>query len=105
MATKNREEWLNKFYEGNFFVKGWNHHTKEVLKIVPPDEKEHVRELLDNLGNRIGPEWARENDIRRINNSMLKKWGNDLHTARRQGPDAVMEAIHSIESEADSILA
>jgi hypothetical protein len=105
MTTKNKEKWLLKFYEGSFLVKGWNHYTNEVLKIVPPDNKDHVKRLLDSLGEKIGSEWARDNKVRKINSTKLKQWGDELQKAKKQGPDAIMETIHLIESEVDSLLA
>ena len=105
MTTGKKEDWLLKFYEGSFLVKGWNHYTNEVLKIVSPDNKDHVKGLLDSLGGKTGSEWARDNKVRKINSTKLKQWGDDLQSAVKKGPDAIMETIHLIESEVDSILA
>jgi hypothetical protein len=105
MITASEQEWFRKFYEGTFLIKGWKDRMEELLEKVPPDDREHIRGLLDNLGKKIGSEWAKDNKIRKIDSAMLKHWGNDLNTAGNEGPDALIEKIRLLDSKADNILA
>jgi hypothetical protein len=104
MITKKEEEWFKKFYEGTVFVKGWKYHMNDMLQKVPADEKEKIRGLLDDFGKKIGYEWAKDNNVRKIDTATLQKWGNDLRTAGEKGPEALIEKISLLDSAADSIL-
>lgn len=104
MTTKNEDEWLRKFYNGTFLVKGWRHHMEEMLKSVPSDKKEQIGCLLDDLGRKIGTEWAKDNNIRKIDTSMLKQWGDDLRAHADKGPDSLVAKIRLINDDVDNIL-
>ena len=90
MGTKDEEEWFHKFYEGTFLIKGWRSRMKELLQPFPSAEKEEMRGLLDNLGEKIGREWAKNNRVRRVDTPLLQKWGQDLTNAKRKGPDVLV---------------
>ena len=104
MATNDEKGWFKKFYEGTLFVKGWKHHMHEMLRQAPPGEKEKIRELLESLGKKIGYEWAKDNEIRKINTAMLQQWGNDLHKATKNGTDTLIAKLHSLDREVDDLL-
>ena len=104
MGTKKEEEWFEKFYDGTVFVQGWKYHMNDMLKMVPADKKEMIRGLLDDFGKKIGYEWAKDNNVRKIDTAMLQKWGDDLRTAGDKGLEALIEKISLLDSEADSIL-
>lgn len=105
MGTKDEEEWFRKFYEGTFLIKGWRSRMKELLELFSPDEIEEMRGLLDNLGEKIGREWARDNRVRRVDTPLLQEWGQDLKNAKRKGPDVLAEAIRNLDTEVDDLLA
>ena len=105
MGTEDEEEWFRKFYEGTFLIKGWRSRMKELLQPFPPAERDQIRDLLDNLGERIGREWARDNRVRRVDTPLLQKWGQDLSSARRKGPDVLAETIRNLDTEVDDLLA
>lgn len=104
MNGKNEQEWLIKFYEGTFLVKGWTARIKEILHDVPWEHKEEIEIALTGLGEKIGQEWAKDNDIRRIDSDMLRKWGEELRSVRKKGNAVLKETIRKIDSEADSII-
>src|SRR5215467_7528260 len=56
----------------------WGEIMQRLLVNVPADRKEKLRTRLILLGQRIGYEWAKENDVRRINNDHIKAWSADL---------------------------
>ena len=77
----------------------WGEITQRLLAMVPAQRRErfHVRLVL--LGRSIGYEWAKENNIRRINNDHIQSWSSDL---KRTG-DAE-QSIGRIESDARALL-
>ncbi len=103
MSAKDEREWFKKFYEGTFLVKGWKIRMKEILQSVRPDGKGEIRSSLEILGEKIGREWAKENDVRRIGTPMLQKWGEQLNTAKRD-PAGLEKKIREIDAEVDKIL-
>jgi hypothetical protein len=105
MALKDEQEWFRKFYEGTFLIKGWKHRMKELLQAVPESDRERVKDLLENLGQKIGREWARENRLRRIDTPTLQKWGDNLRSAKRKGPTVLVEQIRKLDAEVDGIIA
>jgi len=104
MNGKDEQEWLKKFYEGTFLVKGWTGRMKEILHDVPPEHKKETEKALACLGEKIGMEWAKDNDIRRIDSDMLQKWGEELRSVRKKGNTVLGETIRKIDSEVDKIL-
>ena len=105
MANKDRQEWYKKFYEGTFFVKGWKARMNEILRGLPPGERGNMSNLLEDLGKKIAMEWARENDVRKIDTFQLQKWGRDLQNARREGPKALADQIRRLNDEVEKMLA
>ncbi|CAB1076513.1 hypothetical protein D1AOALGA4SA_4309 [Olavius algarvensis Delta 1 endosymbiont] len=104
MTTKEEQQWFRKFYEGTFLVKGWQSRMEEVLQAVPDSDKDTVEELLSNLGEKIGREWARENRVRRINTAMIQNWGEDLRRFKKKGADVLTEELRRLDAEVDKIL-
>ena len=105
MGTRDEEEWFRKFYDGTFLIKGWKSRMKEVLQPFSPAEREKMSAPLDNLGEKIGREWAKDNKVRRVDTPMLQKWGKDLQEARDKGPDVLVETIRKLDTEVDNLLA
>ncbi len=104
MAVKNEEEWFRKFYEGTFLIKGWKRRMRELLRAIPASDREAMADLLADLGERIGREWAREDRVRRIDTKKLQKWGENLRVARRKGPAVLVDEIHKLDGEVKNIL-
>lgn len=105
MATKNQQEWFKKFYEGTFLIKGWKARIEEILKAFPPDKKEEMRDKLEKLGKKIGMEWARENEVRKIDTPQLQRWGDGLKKAKSKGAEALAQHIEQLNEEVDQRLA
>ena len=105
MANKDQQGWYKKFYEGTFLVKGWKSRMNDVLKGLPPKDKGEMGELLETLGKKIGMEWARDNDVRRIDTAQLQQWGKDLQNASQKGSEALADQIQQLHGEVDKKLA
>lgn len=104
MLFGNEKQWLRRFYEGSFAVKGWNHYSKEILRAVPESDKQNVSELLSDLGEKIGKEWSRENGVRKIDTPMLKQWGGRLKACKGSEPSVLLDEIKAIKQEVERVL-
>jgi predicted secreted protein len=78
----------------------WGEIMQRLLVNVPPQQQEKLRTRLVLLGQRIGYEWAKENDVRRINNDHIKTWSADL----KQNVAAPEPAVARIEQQARQLL-
>ncbi len=98
--------WYEKFQEGLLFFDGWREISEDVMAKVSEEEKVQVKVTMQSLGVKIGCEWSKDNDIRKISTDMLKNWGKDLRKASKgDSSQQVMLALQSIEYEVDELLA
>ncbi len=104
MTSKQEQDWLKKFYEGTFLVKGWNAQVKDLLLDFQGEERDATKDLLGDLGEKIGREWSKDNAVRRIDTAQLKEWGASLASARKNGPDALIAEIRVIGKTVDEML-
>ncbi len=104
MAKKTEEENYRKFLNGAFWIKGWNARVKEILLAVPEEDKVEMKKLLDELGEKIGREWARDTGIRKIDSEMLKKWGSQLKEAVAVGPAYLVKQLKELEHNVNKII-
>ncbi|MGH7006593.1 MAG: hypothetical protein ACREIP_21820 [Alphaproteobacteria bacterium] len=70
-----------------------------LLASAPAARREQIRARLVLLGRKIGYEWAKENNVRRIDNGHIKRWSSDLES----GGD-VEAAVARIEGQARQLL-
>ncbi len=98
------QEWFRTFQEGTFLIDGWQTITEELLASTPENLREHQKKRLDQLGLKIGLEWSRDNDIRRVDTRMLQQWGKALKKTAKKNPEQLPEVIVSIDQEINSIL-
>lgn len=78
----------------------WGEIMQRLLANVPPQQQEKLRTRLILLGQRIGYEWAKENDVRRINNAHIQTWSSDL----KQNVADPEPAVARIEQQARQLL-
>ena len=90
------KEWFAKFLEGSLFVQGWKEITADILAKTPEDLQEEQRLALETLGTKIGCEWSKDNDTRKIDTDMLKQWGKQLKQTAGQNPGQLPEIIAEI---------
>jgi hypothetical protein len=86
MTSKQEQAWFKKFYEGTFLVKGWKAQMKELLQDFQGDDKDALRDLLGNLGEKIGREWAKDNAVRRIDTPKAPTMGRRPHQRQEKRP-------------------
>jgi predicted secreted protein len=78
----------------------WGEIMQRLLANVPADRQERLRTRLILLGQSIGYEWAKENNVRRINNDHIKTWSSDL----KQSAADPEPAVSRIEQESRTLL-
>lgn len=97
-------EWFSKFQEGGLLFDGWKEISDDVVEQVPEGEKVKTKVTMLALGIRIGCEWSKENDVRKISTEMLKKWGKQLRETVADSPVKIPTLLNAIEAEVDSLL-
>ena len=105
-------QWVQRFYKGGNLVPGWLAVSEQVLQRLNTAEQASVGGRLQQLGMRIGAEWAKDNAARRINTRMVGVWRDALLEAlRREDLEAFLlllegdvTALLSARLEADDIL-
>ncbi len=104
-ALKGEERnWYEKFQNGLLFFDGWKNITKEIVFKLPHEEKKATKNFLKLLGEKIGVEWSKDNNIRKIDTEMLLQWGENLKEILHRNPDKISETLRSIDSDVDRIL-
>ena len=98
------QKWFRIFQEGTFLIDGWQAITEELLASTPENLREHQKKRLDQLGLKIGLEWSKDNDIRRVDTRMLQQWGKALKKTAKKNPKQLPEVIVSIDQEVNNIL-
>jgi len=96
--------WFKTFQEGTFLIDGWQTITEELLANTPESLRDHQKKRLELLGIKIGMEWSKNNDIRRIDTRMLQQWGKALKKTAKKNPKQLPEIIVSIDQEISNIL-
>lgn len=97
-------QWFVKFIEGTFFADGWQDIANDILVKLTDEERQQKQLKLNELGNKIGREWCKDNDIRKIDTAMLKKWGYMLKLTAEDDPHLLVKVIDHIDGEVDSLI-
>ena len=102
--SDNEREWFFTFLKGNFFSDGWELISSEILMNTLADEREEQKVRLDDLGYKIGREWCKGNESRKIHTSMLRKWGRELKKSAAVAPELLAETIQRIDQEVNELI-
>lgn len=97
-------QWFIKFIEGTFYADGWQEIADDILVQLPDDLRRQKELKLNELGNKIGREWCKDNNVRKIDTSMLKKWGYLLKSTAQEDPHLLANLIDHIDGEVDSLI-
>ena len=98
------KKWFEKFQEGTFYAKGWKEITEEILRKTPEHFVECEKAALESLGMKIGFEWSKDNETRKIDTKMLQKWGRMLEKTANENPDKILEAVADIDHQVTVLL-
>ena len=96
--------WYAKFQKGGFFYSGWQQISADVVTKVEDNEKLKAKIIMLALGVKIGCEWSKENDVRKITTQMLRGWGRQLRSSMTGTPEETLVVINSIEAEVHKLL-
>ena len=102
--NEEENEWYERFKQGVMFFDGWNQIAEDILGTFPESIVENKKGLVKRLGIKIGSEWCRDNDIRKIDTQKLKEWGEKIKLAVDRGPEDTEKILREIESEVDRLL-
>ena len=98
------KHWFKTFYEGNLLADGWYEITDYLLSRTPEAERAAQKRALDDLGRKIALEWARPNEVRKVDTDMLRDWGGLLKKTARQNPQQLAQVIAAIDQEVEAVL-
>ncbi len=74
--------WVKDFYTGTvIYPTGWFDIQERVLVTAAPQHVSTLEARVVELGRQIAAEWAKENEIRTIDNRLLALWGSTLQAA------------------------
>ena len=102
--SEDEQEWFLTFLRGNFFAVGWEQISSDILMSTFKQERELMRDNLVELGFKIGSEWCKGNDKRKIHTAMLKVWGRELKNTAKTTPHHLAEVLQRIDQEVDELL-
>ena len=77
----------------------WNETMKTLVAAAPAERRREFAARLLQLGRKVGHEWAKENDIRKISTEHIRAWYAKLDKATDNEA-----AIADIEAEASRLL-
>ncbi|WP_417909211.1 hypothetical protein [Candidatus Electronema sp. PJ] len=103
LSTQERA-WFETFQKGTLYACGWQDITAKLLAKAPVDIKCDLQKRLEALGAKIGREWSRNNDIRKIDNTMLRQWGKLLQQTAEQEPDKIPQAVEKLNQKVEDLL-
>lgn len=95
--------WVSVFYQGNALSAGWMELSEQVLLELPDSKKTEYKRRMFTLGQRIGAEWALDNNVRLIDTRSASVWSDALFEAIALGE--LESFIHRMENDVNSILA
>ena len=97
--------WIVRFYQGTIlYPNGWTRASERfVASIKKQRHKRKMSARLRSLGILIANEWAKDNDVRRINNTSVAIWGSALRTSAAR--DDQFNYISKVERDVEELIA
>lgn len=96
--------WFETFQKGTLYARGWRDITTEVLAKAPAEIKSDLERRMEALGTKIGREWSKNNDIRKINSEMLRQWGCLLEQTAEREPEKIPQVVENLNRKVVSLL-
>lgn len=96
--------WFETFQRGTLYAKGWQDITAAILAKAPAEIKNDLERNLNDLGAKIGREWSRNNEIRKIDNTMLRQWGDMLEQAAEREPERIPQVVAKLNQKVVALL-
>ena len=97
--------WIVRFYQGTIlYPNGWNRVSERFLaSIERKKDRKKMAKRIRALGILIANEWAKDNNVRQINNSNVAVWGSALQTSASRNDQSAY--IDQIERDVEAIIA
>lgn len=97
--------WIYRFYKGwELYSRGWLQATDELAdSLTTPEDKAHGRELMEEIGLLISPDWAKSDPYRSITVRHVALWGNVILQAMVE--DQQFPMLYHIRDDAKQMLA
>ena len=96
--------WITRFYIGNSLTPGWIGLTEQLMeRLGTQANRAEVSERVYRLGAIIGSEWAKDNEVRKLNTRNAAVWRDALREAVDRGE--VDEYITRVENDVAMMLA
>jgi hypothetical protein len=97
-------EWIKSFYLGTtLYPTGWLEIEARALNLSEEKQREALTLLFAELGKKIGGEWAKENELRVIDNRLLAIWGSTIQLG--VGTEFSRAVIDFVEADVRGLLA
>jgi hypothetical protein len=96
--------WFDTFQRGTLYAKGWRDITEELVAKAPAEFQSDLQRRLDELGMKIGREWSRSNDVRKIDSAMLRQWGDMLRQAAEAQPERIPQVVSRLDQKVVALL-
>ena len=98
------KKWFARFQKGTFFAKGWQGISADILEKTPDELRPQQRVALESLGYKIGSEWSKDNEVRKIDTDMLRQWADQLKTIAGQDPTLLPRLIAELDQQVAMLL-
>lgn len=97
--------WIYRFYNGwELYSRGWLQATDEMAdSLSTPEDKAHSRELMQEIGLLIAPDWAKSDPYRTITIRHVALWGNVI--LQSMVDDQQFPMLYQIRSDVKQLLA
>lgn len=69
-------KWIETFYRGTLFTKGWTEYAARLLSPVSEDARPRLVDKINRVGRTIAAEWAKENGYRHIHSTRSQGYPN-----------------------------
>ncbi len=97
------KKWIIDFYEGTPLAKGWHTRKEIMLEWIDDNFDETAGIKIDELGRIIGTEWAKHNDIRKINKNHVTNWWFEIENCKDLTQE-ILEKLDEIKNEAITLI-
>lgn len=105
LSEKSYLTWIYRFYHGwELYSRGWLQATDELAaSLETPQDQVRGRELMDEIGLLVSPEWAKSDPYRAINTRHVSVWGNAI--LQGMVDDEQFPTLYKILSDVEQLLA
>ena len=94
--------WILRFYKGYSIAPGWHPTEASIYKDMTDEQYRVMAPKMDYLGQIMSAEWAKSEQVRRINTGMLQIWAGVMRKALKIG--RMGEVVDRVLTDVESLL-